>query len=260
MKVQDRLNKYSSVFDYELPVKLPVITIISGRNFGRLTGLINKPFSEELSQCLSSALLKVMQEVDGAVFGYSFSDEIVVISRNDNTHETLPWLNNKIQKLASITASIATASFNIHAAALDLTLLGEASFSTQVFTVPNITEAINVLVSKQQQGFKEAAKNACLYELLKKSYDKEDIESMLANTSTADKIDLLEQSGIIFDEYPMAFRRGVACFRAPHIVMFENREVVKNSYCIKNDLPIFTQDHAFLQGIFKTGSDILRKE
>ena len=97
MKVQDRLNKYSSVFDYELPVKLPVITIISGRNFGRLTGLINKPFSEELSQCLSAALLKVMQEVDGAVFGYNFSDELILVSRNDQSHETLPWLNNKIQ-------------------------------------------------------------------------------------------------------------------------------------------------------------------
>lgn len=258
-KLKDRVDAYSEVSSFKLIGKLPIVTIVNGRSFAKLSTLLEKPFSNSLAQCLYSALVGLVQEIEGAVFGYTFNDELVVISRNDQTMETQPWYDNEIQKIASVTSSIATLQFNNYAATLDLNFMGDPIFYSQVFAVPNVTEAINVLVAKQQQAFQTAAQFACFYELLKK-YDKNDIKEMLAGTTIDDKINLLQQEcSIDFNEYPIAFRRGVACYRAPKVVVFEGKEAIKNKWVLNTDLPIFTKEHTFLGSIFKNGTDILRK-
>lgn len=258
-KLKDRIDTYSEASTYKLIGKLPIITVVNGRTFTKLSALLEKPFSNALAQCLYSALIALVQEIEGAVFGYTFNDELIIISRNDQTLETQPWYDNDVQKIASVSASLATLQFNNYAATLDLNFMGDPVFYTQVFAVPNIAEAINVLVAKQQQAFQTSVHFACFYELLKK-YDKNDIKEMLAGTTIDDKINLLQQEcNIDFNEYPIAFRRGVACYRAPKVIVFEGKETIKNKWVLNTDLPIFTKEHSFLGSIFKNGSDILRK-
>jgi len=118
--LKDRINQHAHKFDYELPDKLPVITIVNGRAFSKLTSLLPKPFCTELAQCFGSALLALMREIEGAIFGYAFNDEVMIISRNDQSLGTQPWLNNNVQKIASISSSIATLHFNNFVLSLDL--------------------------------------------------------------------------------------------------------------------------------------------
>jgi tRNA(His) guanylyltransferase len=254
-KLKDRIAVYENAVDTKLLPRVPLIITVNGRSFSKITSLLDKPYCPNLAECLYSTMLRLVNEVDGAIFAYSFNDEIVIIARNDQTLETNPWYDNKVQKIVSAISSVATLYFNNCAMSNDLNLMGDSIFLTKAFVVPNITEAINVIVSKQQQAFQSSIHFACFYELIKK-YNKEEIKEMLVGTSLDEKIDLLHQEGDIdFNNYPPEFRRGVACYRSPTLI---NEGILKNKWTLNSDIPIFTRDHSFLGNIFKGGHDIVR--
>jgi tRNA(His) 5'-end guanylyltransferase len=254
IKLKDRIDSYIDSSNYKLLSKLPVITIVNGKSFHKITGLLDKPFSKQFSDIMLSTALKLCIEIEGVIFAYQFSDEIVLISRNDQSIETNPWYDNRIQKICSATASIATQHFNKTIYSSDINLSGDALFISQVFVVPNIAEATNTFIYKQQQNFLTSIQLACYYELLKK-YDKNTIREMLSDLSIDGKIDLLKQEADVdFNDYPMAFRRGNAIYKSPKVI----DGVIKNKWVVNDELPIFTKDTSFLSQLFKMGSDLYR--
>jgi len=258
--LKNRILNYENAANFKLLSRVPLVITINGRSFSKTTSLLEKPFCHEFIHCMSSCLLKLAQEIDGCLFGYSFNDELVLVARNDQTNDTVPWFDNDVQKIASAVSSIATLQFHQFSKSAELNLLGDAVFTANVFAVPNIMEAINVLVAKQQQAFQSAVQFSCLYELLKK-YNKNDIKDMLSGTSYDEKIDLLMQEcDVDFNnDYPLPFRRGVACYRAPTVVEYEGEKGMKNKWKLDAELPIFTKEHQFLGQIMKSGADIFRK-
>ena len=81
---------------------------------------------------------------------------------------------------------------------------------------------------------------------------------MLSGLTSDEKIDLLlQECDINFNDYPIAFRRGAASYRAPKLI---NNDIVKNKWIINEELPIFTQDNSFLVNIVKNGADLIRKD
>lgn len=260
LKLRERISTYEESANFKLLGKVPLIISINGRSFSKLTSFLDKPFSTSFAETMYSCLIRLTQEIEGAVLGYSFNDEIVIIVRNDQTAETSPWYENNIQKIVSAVSSIITLHFNNYAKSANLNLSGDPIFLTQVFAVPNLTEAINVMVSKQQQAFQSALHSACLYELIK-HYNKNDIKEMLNGIGYDEKISLLQQEcNVDFNEYPTAFRRGVACYRTPTEINFNGQSIIKNKWVLDVDIPLFTKEHSFLNQILKGGSDILRKE
>lgn len=257
IKLKDRIASYEEVTDYKLLGRAPIIICINGRSFSKLTSLLDKPYCAKFAECMYATALRMAMEVEGAVFSYCFNDEIVIVARNDQSQDTNLWYDNKIQKISSVTSSLATLHFNKCAASLDLDLMGDAIFTSQVFAVPNIIEAVNVIVSKQQLSFHKSLQLACLYELLNKQHDKNDIKEMIQGTSLDEKIDLLAQEcGIDFNTYPVSFRRGVACYRQPKVIDGS----LKNKWTVNMEIPIFTKEQSFLANIFKGGSDIIRQD
>ncbi len=255
-KLKDRIAAYEGAADTKLLPRVPLIITVNGRSFSKITSLLDKPYCSKFADCMYSTMARLVNEVDGAVFAYSFNDEIVIVARNDQNLDTSPWYDNKVQKIVSSVASVATLQFNNCISSIDLNLMGDPIFLSKAFVVPNITEAINVMVSKQQQAFQSAIHFACFYELLKK-YNKEEIKEMLSGTSLDEKIDLLNQEcQVDFNEYPPEFRRGVACYRSPKIV----DGIVKHKWTMNSNIPIFTREHSFLGNIFKGGHDIIRQD
>jgi len=256
-KLKDRIESYRDSTDYKLVNRLPLIICINGRGFSKFTSLLDKPYCPKLAEGLSAVMLKLCTEVDGALFAYLHNDEIILIARNDQSLETEPWYDNHIQKICSVTSSIATLRFKNYLDTIDLNYVGEPIFTSQVFAVPNIMEAINAIVYKQQQNFHTSIQFACFYEFLRK-YDKNAIKDMLHGLSVDEKIDLLYQDcEVDFHQYPHIFRRGAACYKVPKVV---DSGMMKNKWIINTELPIFTKDQSFLSNIFKNGADIFRKE
>jgi tRNA(His) guanylyltransferase len=255
-KLKDRIDTYQSASDYKLLARLPLIIVINGRSFSKLTQLLDKPYCPKFSECILSTMLRLCSEVEGALFGYQYSDEIVLVVRNDQHPDTLPWFDNRLQKICSITSAIATMHFNDCASSLSLNLTGDPIFTSQVFAVPTIGEAINTIVYKQQHNFHDSIQFACFYELIKK-HDKNAIKEMLTGLSVDEKIDLLNQEcQIDFNQYPAPFRRGTGCYKVPKLT----DGVTKYKWFLNPDLPIFTKDQSFLTNLFRNGADIFRQE
>ena len=253
--LKQRIDSYQQVSDYKLLNKLPIIITVNGKNFFKLTSLLDKPYSDLFAEAMYSTTMKLCSEIEGAVFAYQHNDEIVIIARNDQSLETEAWYDNKIQKIASATASIATFNFQNFALANDLGIIGDSIFTSSVFSVPNISEVINTIIYYQQFNFHKSIQFACFYELLKK-YDKNTIKDMLTGLSIDEKINLLyQETNIEFNSYPLIFRRGAACYKIPKITDHGN---VKNKWIINSELPIFTKDQSFLSNILKNGSDLFR--
>jgi tRNA(His) guanylyltransferase len=255
VKLKDRIDSYQQICDYKLLNRVPLIISVNGKSFSKLTSLIDKPHCPKFSECMFSTMLKLCTEVEGTLFAYQHNDEITLIVRNDQSIDTSAWYDNKIQKITSIASAISSVHFNKCSAAIELNLMNDLIFTTQVFTVPNIAEAINTIIYKQQQNFHTSIQFACFYELLKK-YDKNTIKEMLTGLSVDEKIDLLSQEcNVDFNNYPLSYRRGAACYRVPKVI----DQIVKNKWYINEELPIFTKDQTFLSNIFKNGADIFRQ-
>jgi tRNA(His) guanylyltransferase len=253
-KLKDRIDSYREASDYKLLNRLPIIICVNGRSFAKNTSLIDKPYCSKFAECILSTTLRLCSEIDGSLFAYQHGDEIVIVARNDQNPDTSPWYDNKLQKICSVTASIASLHFNACASAIGLNLGGDSVFTSQTFVVPNIMEATNTMIYKQQQNFHSSIQSACFYELLKK-YDKNNIKEMLNGLSLDEKIDLLNQEcGIDFNEYPLPFRRGAAAYKVPKVT----DGAMKNKWWVNLELPIFTKDQSFLTNIFKNGADIFR--
>ncbi len=256
-KLKDRVSLYEDIVDYKFLPKIPLIICLNGRSFSKITSLLDKPYCDKFAECMYATALRLSMEIDGAIFTYSFNDEIIVVIRNDQSLETEPWCDNKIQKITSITSSLATLHLNRCIESLNLNLTNDAIFTSKAFTVPNITEAINVIISKQQLCSYKSINFSCLYEFLNKDHDKNNIKEMIQGTSLDEKINLLHQEcDINFNDYPTAFRRGVACYRQPKAI----NGVLKYKWAINYEVPIFTSEQSFLSNIFKGGSDIIRKD
>jgi len=254
--LKDRIDSYIESTNIKLLPKVPLIISTNGRSFSKNTSLLDKPYCPKFAECMFSTMLKLCTDIDGCVFAYQHSDEITIAIRNDQNIDTNPWYDNKIQKICSAVSSIATMHFNMCADKINLNLLGEPIFITNVYAVPNIAEAINSFVYKQQQNFQTSIQFACFYELLKK-YDKPTIKEMLAGLSVDEKVELLNQEcNIDFNEYPDEYRRGAACYKIPKVV----NGIMKNKWFVNPNLPIFTKDQSFLSNIFKNGADIFRHD
>lgn len=255
-KLKDRIERYQSVTDYKLLDRVPIIICVNGRGFSKVTQLLDKPYCPKFAECILSTTLRLCSDVEGALFAYQHNDEIVIVARNDQTNDTSPWYDNKLQKICSVTSAIATMHFNDCATAVKLNVTGDPVFTSQVFAVPTIGEAVNTIIYKQQQNFHTSIQFACLYELINK-YDKNTIKDMMSGLSVDEKVSLLSQeTNVDFNEYPLSFRRGVAVYKVPKVT----GDSTRNKWYLNPEPPIFTKDQSFLSNIFKNGADIFRQE
>lgn len=254
-KLKNRIEQYQNDYDFKLTNRIPICIILNGKNFSKITQLLDKPFCSQFSDCMLSTTLKLCYEVEGAIFAFQHNDEIVLIARNDQHIDTNPWCDNKVQKICSITSSIASLHLNQQLSQIpNYNIMGDTIFTSQIFLIPSVSEVINTVIFKQQQNFHTSIQYACLYELIKK-YDKNTIKEMLTGLSIDEKVDLLlQECQIDFNDYPILFRRGSACYKVPKII----NDVMKNKWEINSDLPIFTKDQSFLDNILKMGHDIIR--
>lgn len=245
--LRERIEEYQNTSDFKLLKKLPVITIINGRQFKKLTSLLNKPFDINFFEILTATAIKLMQEIDGSMFSYSFNDEIVIVSRNDQTNDTQPYYDNRIQKIASATASIASLEFSKMAMAKNIELFGDPVFTSKCFVVPHIGEVINTLIAKQQQCFHTSLYQSCFYNLVKQ-HDVERVKETLGKKTVEDKLEILmEDFGIDFNELPLTIRRGVGVYRA--VKEAEGLDKPRKKIYIDTELPVFAKEPGFLKDI-----------
>ena len=103
---------YEQVPKFNLYRRTPVAIRLDGRAFHTFTRDFQEPYDEVFSNAMIKTMDYLCRSIQGCVFGYTQSDEITLILIDYQTFETEAFFNYEVQKLCSISASMATMAFN----------------------------------------------------------------------------------------------------------------------------------------------------
>ena len=146
----DRMKEYESSSQLRLPRRMPVIIRLDGKAFHTWTKGLDLPFDDTFIGMMAATAKFLVDNIQGAVFAYGQSDEISIMLRNYDSLNTDPWYDNNIQKIVSVSASLATAKFN-ELAAQHLENPKLAFFDSRVWVMPK-EEVVNYFIWRQQDA------------------------------------------------------------------------------------------------------------
>ena len=258
----DIYKEFERASEVILEPRLPVIIRLDGNSFSKLTKKhFIKPFDPKFDDAMDCAAKAVLEYCSGALLAYVQSDEITIILRNDQKENTDPFLRNRVQKLTSLTAATASVAFSREAG------LG-AVFDARAFTVPNPTDALNVLIWRQEDCFTNAVHSAC-HHICGQKMGKKTAYRWMHGKGTKDYIAKLEEIGRPLETfrkhtlYGRVIQRKVRESILEEIVdedtmihlisIGKSRDevIIRQSYEALPETPIFKSDPAFLLSKFE---------
>jgi len=226
------------------------ITIIrlDGKGFSKFTKGLNKPFDDGFSQDMDATALYLCENIQGAKFAYTQSDEISVVLCDFDNIETDAWFDYNVQKMTSIAASLATAKFNQLRMARNVVDTDDgfnsfgimafnlAFFDARVFQVPNVDEMFNAILWRQQDCTRNSISMAA-----SAAYSHKELEKKSSNM----KQEMLFQKGINWNDYLPKYKRGSVVKKETIII----EGATRNKWVVDVNTPIFTEDREYLYNL-----------
>lgn len=235
--------------------RTPVIIRLDGKSFHTFTKGFKRPYDEIFHTAMNNTLKYLCENIQGCKFGYTQSDEITLLLIDDDTLTTDAFFDYNVQKVCSITASMATLKFNQYLrentedyfmdhswdedylAILSLAITKGAMFDSRCFNIPK-EEIENCFIWRQQDATRNAIQmlgqtNFAHKELQGKSCN--DIQDML-----------MLQRGINFNDMPTEFKRGVCCVKRVVEELWEEGISIHKKWYLDKNIPIFTQDRLYI--------------
>lgn len=103
---------YENIPKTKLMRRTPVAIRIDGKAFHTFTKGFDKPFDKVLMTTMQETTQYLCENIQGCVFGYTQSDEITLILIDYKRLNSSAWFDYEVQKMCSVTASMATIAFN----------------------------------------------------------------------------------------------------------------------------------------------------
>jgi tRNA(His) 5'-end guanylyltransferase len=197
------MKGYEAVFDGVLVRRSPVIVRVDGKAFHSLTRGMVRPFCARFSACMDAAAIALCEEAQGAKLAYVQSDEISVVLTDYDTLQTEGWFGYRVQKIASVAASLASVAFG-EAYRVQFGAHGRALFDARVFVVPR-DEVTNYLVWRQRDAVRNSILSTGQAHFSAKQMHKK-------NTDQVQEM-LFQEKGINWNDTPTHFKRGRAIVR-----------------------------------------------
>lgn len=142
------MKGYEDAYRIKLPRRTNVMIRVDGKAFHSYTRDCRKPFDDVLMALMNKTAISLCHEIQGAKLAYVQSDEISIWVTDYDKIETNAWFDNNLQKMASVTASIATSEFNACKMALDK--IEGANFDSRVWIIPELAEVANYFLWRSQ--------------------------------------------------------------------------------------------------------------
>lgn len=260
--------------DYErrtkvlLPRRTYTIVRVDGKAFHNYTRGLARPFDFDLMADMDATATALCREVTGCAFAYVQSDEISLLLTDFASTVTEAWFDGSLQKIVSITASIATAAFNrarlarvlartletgeAPADLLDIETFPMAQFDSRAFTIPDAVEVANYFLWRQQDATRNSISMA-----VRAEYPHEEVDGRSSGVMQ----EMLWQRGINWNDYPDGCKRGRMIVRTQRreAVTFRHKltgeeqttEVTRNVWQVEAP-PIFSRDRAYLAALIPT--------
>ena len=202
------------------------------------------------------------ENIEGCVLGYTQSDEITLILCDYKKFTSQAWFNNNVQKICSISASMATLAFNrffnkntkayanrvpyygtiypcderekIYIDTLKKSVSKGALFDSRVFNIPQ-DEVNNCLVWRQQDAIRNSIQSVAQANF-------SHTELMGKNCKTLVE-KLQEEKGIDWNSLDTHLQRGSCCIKEGRFYLTkDDTAVYRQKWVIDMNIPIFSDD------------------
>lgn len=197
MALYDYFKDLESKTEATLPPKGWYVIRIDGKKFSTYTSGLNKPFHSSLSDAFVNTAKFLCENLQNVKMAYTQSDEISLILTDMDQINTSLLLGGDVQKIVSITASMATAIFNktfTHPVTANL-----AFFDSRAFKLKDEGDVIHYLRHRQR----DAIKNAITMISLKYYSPKQ-----LHQKNSDDKKEMIKSKGDSFEYYHKGLTQG----------------------------------------------------
>lgn len=213
----DRMKEnYENRAKTQLLRRTPVIIRLDGKAFHTFTRGFKKPFDDILTEAMQQTMLTLCKEIQGCVLGYTQSDEITLVLTDYEKLETAAWFDYDIQKVCSVSTSIATLAFNrcfldilwqrdipledVHVGAITKGAL----FDSRCFNVPK-EEVTNCVLWRQQDAIRNSINSVG-----QANFSHKELQG-LSTSQVLEK--LLKEKQVDWNSMPIHLQRGSCCIK-----------------------------------------------
>lgn len=234
-EIEKRMKEfYENRFRFFLPRKTYVIIRIDGKNFKTYTKKLQKPFDKGLTEDMIETTKYLCEKIQGAKLGYTQSDEISILLTDLDSPKTDMWFDGNIQKIVSISASIASVKFNElrlkrHFKNIKNDYLNNipklANFDSRVFIIPSIHEVVNYFIWRQMDATRNSISMAGHAKFSPN-------QVKFKNTSEIQDM-LMKEKNINWNDYSISEKRGTIIKKVEKIYA-QDKNNLKNMFEIKS--------------------------
>lgn len=248
-KLGDRMKGYENTERKFLMKRAPAIIRLDGKAFHSFTRGFKKPFDEVLIECMWDTAKYLCENIMGCKLAYVQSDEISLLITDYDNIDTEAWFNKNIQKMVSVSASMATLAFNKAFSKKIRTLSPEESdkfmsvykkreytalFDSRVFNLPK-EEVCNAFIWRQQ----DATRNAI--QMMGRAH----FNHKMLNKKSCNEIQemLFQEKSINFNDIPIYQKRGACIVKE----IYDKDGVQRSRWVVDKKIPIFTSDRLYIE-------------
>jgi tRNA(His) 5'-end guanylyltransferase len=230
----------------------PCVIRVDGRAFSKLTKGMAKPFDPEFIKAMDVTAKFLAENVSDCVLAYVQSDEISLVLRPTEN----PWFDWRIEKLTSVTASMAsvTFAFAIQRAAFPATDNAPAyikaasmcpTFDSRVLSLP-ADKIADYLIWRQSDATRNAISQAAYTEIGPKA---------TKSLNTSQMQEALFQKGINFNDYAPRIKRGAVVRPVSYEkegfnpMTGETVPCTRTRWELDEDTPVFVREPSYLQAL-----------
>lgn len=182
-----------------LPRRTHTIIRLDGKAFHTYTKGLNKPFDDGFIDDMDATAIYLCKNIQGVKCAYVQSDEITLLLTDFDRLETDAWFNGEVQKMTSISASLATAKFNQLRFKRTGNIEKLAMFDSRVFTIPAREEVINCFIWRYHDCIRNSVQTVA-----QSLYSHKELE----HKNSKDLLKMCNDKGVDWESLPNHYKYG----------------------------------------------------
>jgi len=247
----DRMKGYENIERKHLTKRMPTLIRLDGKAFHTFTKGFQRPFDMILMNSMWETAQYLCKNVMGCKIAYTQSDEITLLITDYDALTTQAWFDKNIQKMVSISASMATMAFNegFREKVNNLEVnsgeegrqweryysrVGTAMFDSRVYNIPK-EEVCNAFIWRQQ----DATRNA-IQMVGQANFSHKQLQNKTCNQIQEM---LFQEKEINFNDLPTYQKRGICIVKE----QYDKEGIMRSRWVIDENIPIFTQDREYIE-------------
>jgi tRNA(His) guanylyltransferase len=251
-KFEARMRALESYHSIKVPSNTWLVIRVDGRSFSKLTETMKfeKPFDSAFSGYMINVAKALVEEFQ-ATYAFTESDEISLL-----LPPTWSLFDRELEKVVSVSAAAAAGKMThllVHAVRGEI-VVPPIMFDSRVCICPNEAAVTDYFRWRQGDANRCAINGYCYWTLRKEGLSAHKASSILNKKSQDEKLALLKEKGIVWDEVPGWQKNGTGLYwtkfsktglnpKTGQTVEVMRRGIkIEHGLPVKNDYDLFLTD------------------